>query len=163
MYVKALNQWVDSMDQGVLGKAKTAAKRRQKKWRLSPDEWETLAKLCAVLQVRRTSDHYFICSKINVCCTFQKYQDATLEFSQSKVPTISKVLPLFKTIQQHLEDALKDPDFAKDKSGQKYRGLKRGLKFGLDKMNHHLEKALVGDYPLLGAGECLITCALVFT
>ena len=151
------------MDQGVSGKAKTATKRRQKKCRLSPDEWETLAKLCVVLQVRCTSDHYLICSRVNACCTFQKYQDATLEFLQSKVPTISKVLPLFKTIQQHLEDALKDPDLTKDKSGQKYRGLKHGLKFGLDKMNYHLEKALVSDYPLLGTGECLITCALVFT
>ena len=66
-------------------------------------------------------------------------------------------------IQQHLEDALKDPDLAKDKSGQKHQGLKFGLKFGLDRMNHHLEKALVGDYPLLSTGECPITCALVFT
>ena len=32
-------------------------------------------------------------------------------------------------------------------------GLKRGLKAGLDKIEIHLEKALVGDYPLLGAGE----------
>jgi hypothetical protein len=152
------------MDQGVSGKAKTAAKRHQNKWRLSPDEWETLAKLCAVLQVCRMSDNYLICSRVNVHSAFQKYQDATLEFSQSKVPTISKVLPLFKMIQQHLEDALKDPELMKDKSGQKYRGLKRGLKFGLDKMNIHLEKALVGDYPLLGAGKCLISaCALVFT
>jgi hypothetical protein len=66
-------------------------------------------------------------------------------------------------IQQHLEDALKDPELAKDKSGQKYRGLKHGLQFGLDKMNIHLEKALVGDYPLLGAGKCPITHTLVFT
>ena len=66
-------------------------------------------------------------------------------------------------IQQHLEDVLKEPELVKDKSGQKYRGLKCGLKFGLDKMNIHLEKALVGDYLLLSARKCLITCALVFT
>ena len=149
------------MDQGISGKAKTAAKCHQKKWRLSPDEWETWAKLCAVLQVYCTSDHYLLCSRVNVCCTFQKYQDATLEFSQSKVPTISKVLPLFKMIQQHLEDALKDPNLTKDQSGQKYWGLKCHLKVGLEKMNCHLEKALVGDYPLLSAGECPITCELV--
>jgi len=53
-------------------------------------------------------------------------------------------------IQQHLKDALKDSDLIKDKSGQKYRGLKRGFQAGLDKINIHLEKALVGDYPLLG-------------
>jgi hypothetical protein len=43
----------------------------------------------------------------------KKFQDATLEFSQAKTPTISKVLPLYKMIQQHLEEALKDPDIAK--------------------------------------------------
>ena len=48
---QALNQWIDLMDRSLSGKAKAAAKRRQKKWRLSPDEWETLAKLCAVLKV----------------------------------------------------------------------------------------------------------------
>jgi hypothetical protein len=61
-------------------------------------------------------------------------------------------------IQQHLEDALKDPDLAKDKSGQKYRGLKHGFQTGLDKLNIHLEKALVGHHPLLGAGmKCSIS------
>jgi hypothetical protein len=81
------------------------------------------------------------------------FQDATLEFSQTKVPTISKVLPLFKMIQQHLQKALADPDLAKDRSGMKYRGLKTGLKCGLEKINTYIEKALVSDYPLLGAGE----------
>jgi hypothetical protein len=83
----------------------------------------------------------------------QKYQAATLEFSQTGTPTISKVLPLYKMIQQHLESALRDPDLIKDKSGQKYRGLKSGLKDGLNKINIHINNALVGDYPLLGAGE----------
>ena len=83
----------------------------------------------------------------------QKFQDVTLEFLQMKVPTISKVLPLFKMIQQHLEDSLRDPDLVKDKFGQKYCGLKSDIKVGLDKINIHLRKALVGDYPLLGAGK----------
>jgi hypothetical protein len=51
-------------------------------------------------------------------------------------------------IQQHLEKSLRDPDLIKDKSGQKCSGLK--------KINIHLEKALVGDYPLLRAGESLV-------
>ena len=72
----------------------------------------------------------------------QKFRDATLEFLQTKVPTISKVLPLFKMIQQHLEDSLRDPDLIKDKSGQKYCGLKSGIKAGLDKINIHLERLL---------------------
>ena len=92
---------------------------------------------------------------------YQIFQDATLEFSQIKVPTISKVLPLFKMVQQHLEDALRDPDLVKDKSSQKYRRLKHGLRAGLDKINIHLEKALVGDYPLLDAGEYFIYFNLI--
>jgi len=40
------------MDQLLSGKAKAAAKHHQKKWRLSPDEWDTLAKLCNILKVR---------------------------------------------------------------------------------------------------------------
>jgi hypothetical protein len=82
----------------------------------------------------------------------QIFQNATLEFSQTKVPTISKVLPLLKMVQQHLQVALEDPDLVKDRSGMKYRGLKHGFKAGLAKIDAHLEKALVGDYPLLGAG-----------
>ena len=84
----------------------------------------------------------------------QIYQDATSEFSQTKVPTISKVLPLLKAIQQHLQFSLKDPDLVKDKSGQIYRGLKSGLKAGLAKIDFYIAKALVGDYPLLGAHKC---------
>jgi hypothetical protein len=33
-----------------------------------------------------------------------------LEFSQTGTRTISKVLPLYKMIQQHLESTLRDPD-----------------------------------------------------
>ena len=58
-------------------------------------------------------------------------------------------------VQQHLQVALDDPDLNKDSSGMRYRGLKHGLKAGLNKINTHLEKALVGDYPLLGANEFL--------
>jgi hypothetical protein len=78
-----------------------------------------------------------------------------------KVPTICKVLLLFKTIQHHLEATLRDPDLAKDKSGQKCHGLKCGFKAGLNKINIHIEKALIGDYPLLGAGEFLIIYNLI--
>ena len=64
-------------------------------------------------------------------------------------------------IQHHLEMALRDPDLAKDKSGQKYCGLKSSFKAGLNKINIHLKKALVKNYPLLGADVFLIICNLV--
>jgi hypothetical protein len=64
------------------------------------------------------------------------------------VPTICKVLPLYKTIQKHLEVAILDPDLENDEA----YGLKGALEAGLAKIDLHLGKALVGDYPLLGAG-----------
>ena len=130
------------MDQSLLGKPKAAVKCHQKKWRLSPDEWETLAKLCAILKVSRQISGDWLLFKLMLYDVIQKFRDATLEFLQTKVPTISKVLPLFKMIQQHLEDLLRDPDLIKDKSGQKYCGLKSGIKAGLDKINIHLERLL---------------------
>jgi len=95
----------------------------------------------------------FIVAVIRLHIALQAFQDATLEFSQMKVPTISKILPLFKIIQLHLEKALKDPDLIKDKSSMKYWGLKTAFKCGLEKINIYLEKALAGDYPLLSAGK----------
>ena len=64
-------------------------------------------------------------------------------------------------IQHHLKMALRDPDLAKDKSGQKYHGLKCSFKAGLNKINIHLKKVLVRDYPFLGTGVFLIICNLV--
>jgi len=59
------------MDQSLTGKKKAAAKRRQKKWRLSPEEWEMLAKLCSVLEVQYCSARMFkhlliTCAEISV-------------------------------------------------------------------------------------------------
>jgi len=64
-------------------------------------------------------------------------------------------------IQQHLQNALQDPNLIKDKSGQKYCGLKCSLKAGLDKIKIQLVKALVGDYPLLGAGAFPVCVPLI--
>ena len=50
-------------------------------------------------------------------------------------------------IQQHFQNALEDPNLVKAKSGEKYWGLKSGLKVRLAKIDIYLEKALVGDYP----------------
>jgi hypothetical protein len=48
----------------------------------------------------------------------------------------------------HLEEAIQDPDLEDDTYG-----LKKALNAGLAKIDDHLGKALVGHYPLLGAGE----------
>ena len=59
------------MDQSLTRKKKAAAKHRQKKWRLSPEEWEMLVKLCLVLEVQYCSACMFkhlliMCTEISV-------------------------------------------------------------------------------------------------
>lgn len=44
------------MDQSLTGKMRAVARHHHQKWRLTPDEWETLAKLCAVLKVSSIFD-----------------------------------------------------------------------------------------------------------
>lgn len=41
-------------------------------------------------------------------------------------------------------------------------GLEDALTAGLNKLRIHMEKALVSDYPLLGAGECVFTVSEVY-
>ncbi|KIM83720.1 hypothetical protein PILCRDRAFT_7118 [Piloderma croceum F 1598] len=124
----ALNQWVDTMEQHLTGKAKATARHCQKKWDLSREEWEMLEKLCTVLE---------------------KYQEATLKFSTTTAPTICKVLPIYKAIQEHLKNILEDPNLA-NMQNAKYTKLKNAVREGLEKMDIYLAKALKGDYPLLG-------------
>jgi hypothetical protein len=137
------------MEQHLTGKAKATARRRQKKWGLSREEWEMLEKLCTVLEV---SSVVRLSAPITTLTDLaQKYQEATLEFSTTTAPTICKVLPIYKAIQEHLKNILEDPDIA-DMQNAEYAKLKNGVRAGLEKMDIHLAKALKGDYPLLGAG-----------
>ena len=72
-------------------------------------------------------------------------------------------ISLFPERRKQLKNAAKrDLDLVKDKSGQKYCGLKCSFKVGLNKMNIHLKKALIRDYPLLGAGDFLFICNLIY-
>jgi hypothetical protein len=137
------------MEQHLTGKAKATARRRQKKWSLFREEWEMLEKLCTVLEA---SGVVTLSAPIMVLTDpTQKYQEATLKFSTTATPTICKVLPIYKTIQEHLKDILMDPDLTNSQNTE-YAKLKNGVQAGLEKIDIHLAKALKGDYPLLGAG-----------
>ncbi|KAF9231663.1 hypothetical protein BU15DRAFT_55870 [Melanogaster broomeanus] len=121
----AVNYWVDQLDNGLRGKKKTAATRKKKKWHISHSEWELLERLCIVLQ-----DLY----------------DATLDFSVSGVPTITKPLPLYKFIEQKLQRAIEELTEDEDP-----HNLTDALTAGLEKLRKHLRKSLDSHYPLLGA------------
>jgi hypothetical protein len=63
------------------------------------------------------------------------------------MPTICKVLPLYKLIEEHLKRAKEDLELEDDPYG-----LARAIDAGLKKLDVYLNRALVSDYPLLGAG-----------
>ena len=107
------------MDQSLTGKKKAAAKRRREKWRLSPDEWDTLEKLCSVLEVIFALIGATRIAAKNPLWHLQKFQLATLELSKTNVPTICMVLPLYKMIQQHLMTTINNPDLREDTLGLK--------------------------------------------
>ena len=103
-----------------------------------------------VFHLRGASVYYHSANSCSPLQVGQKFQLATLELSKSKVPTICMVLPLYKMIERHLQTAIEDDDLRHEV----FLGLKNGLKAGLKKTRKHLDKALEGDYPLLGAGMC---------
>jgi hypothetical protein len=108
-----------------------------------------LEKLCTVLEV---SSVVRLSAPITMLTDLtQKYQEATLKFSMTTAPTICKVLPIYKAIQEHLKNILEDPNLA-NMQNAKYTKLKNAVWEGLEKMDIYLAKALKGDYPLLGTG-----------
>ncbi|KAJ7916606.1 hypothetical protein B0H13DRAFT_2323213 [Mycena leptocephala] len=77
---------------------------------------------------------------------FPVLQDTTLELSKKGVPTICKVLPLYKIVQEHLETSRNAIKPSEDTCN-----LRAAIAAGLAKLKIHVKKALVSDYPLIGA------------
>ncbi|KAG1781478.1 hypothetical protein EV702DRAFT_950554, partial [Suillus placidus] len=119
----AINLWVEHLDDGLTGKKRNMAVRKKKKWCLSLLDWEFLGRYSDILEVFHTS---------------------TLSLQKKGVPTICQTLPLYKQMEKHLEMHLKQVP-------NKWRvyGLTQALQAGLDKLWHHMDKALESDYPLL--------------
>ncbi|KIK73667.1 hypothetical protein PAXRUDRAFT_20611 [Paxillus rubicundulus Ve08.2h10] len=122
---EAINRWIDQLDQHLTGKKRKAAMLKKKKWHLSPGDWDFLERFAAVLIL---------------------FHSSILDLSKKGIPTICKLLPLYKHIEQrltaHLSRARKDFGFY---------GLNVAIGSGLHKLEHHMEMALKSDYPLLGA------------
>ncbi|KAJ7714918.1 hypothetical protein B0H16DRAFT_1701898 [Mycena metata] len=81
--MKAFDAFVNELPTGLRGKAAQVALNRKKKWEMSSTDWEFIDKLVKALEVLKL---------------------ATLEFSQKSVPTIAKVLPLYKLIEVKLTE-----------------------------------------------------------
>lgn len=76
----------------------------------------------------------------------QHLQNATVDLSKKGVPTICKVLPIYKTIEVHLVSAKVEANLHPDATFP----LEDALQAGLKKLRTYISKALKSDYPLLG-------------
>ncbi|KAF8172399.1 hypothetical protein K438DRAFT_1611914 [Mycena galopus ATCC 62051] len=121
----ALTRWNLELPRGLTGKKKAAAERKAARQYLSPRDFKDLRRITNVMEV---------------------IQDATLDLSKKGVPTICKVLPLYKVVQNHLEASLAAIPAADDTCN-----LRNAIRAGLAKLKIHTDNALVSDYPLLGA------------
>ncbi|KAJ6590812.1 hypothetical protein B0H10DRAFT_1628179, partial [Mycena sp. CBHHK59/15] len=119
----AFDVFVSKLPNGLTGKAKRVMQARKQKWEMSSGDWEFVDKLVKALEV------------LKLC---------TLEFSKKSVPTITKVLPLYKLMEvtltalamMHKED---EPT------------LSAALLAGAAVATKYFSNALCGDYVLLGA------------
>ncbi|KAJ6482352.1 hypothetical protein DFH09DRAFT_950161 [Mycena vulgaris] len=121
----ALTRWNAELTRNLTGKKKAAATRKAKRLHLSPRDFDDLRKIADVMSI---------------------LQEATLNLSKKGVPTICKVLSLYKIIEQHLASKLADID-----SDDDLCNLGPAIQAGLVKLRTHTQKALVSDYPLVGA------------
>ncbi|KAJ6504065.1 hypothetical protein C8R47DRAFT_1247754, partial [Mycena vitilis] len=121
----ALTRWNAELPRGLTGKKKSAAERKAKRQHLSTRDFRDLQRITDVMEV---------------------IQDATLDLSKKGVPTICKILPLYKVVQNHLEASLASISAFDDTCN-----LRKAIEAGLAKLRIHTDKALISDYPLLGA------------
>ncbi|KAF8189167.1 hypothetical protein K438DRAFT_1493839, partial [Mycena galopus ATCC 62051] len=121
----AFNVFVSELPNGLTGKAKRVAQARKKKWEMSSGDWEFV-------------------DKLNVPDTRQVLKLCTLEFSKKSVPTITKVLPLYKLMEVTLTTLA-------TKHKEDEPTLSAALLAGAAVATKYISNALFGDYVLLGA------------
>ncbi|KAJ7035955.1 hypothetical protein C8F04DRAFT_499685 [Mycena alexandri] len=119
----ALDSYVNDLPSGLTGKPRRVAQARKKKWEMSSWDWEFVSKLVKGLEV------------LKLCM---------LEFSRKGVPTITKVLPLYKLVEVTLtalatKHAVDEPR------------LRGALRAGAAVATKYISNALVGDYALLAS------------
>lgn len=81
----------------------------------------------------------------------QIFYQAMLDLSKAHMPTICKVLPLYKLIQECLNHAIDDLRIEPNP----YL-LQDAFQAGQDKLTKYLTKALISDYTILGAGTRML-------
>ncbi|KAJ7818440.1 hypothetical protein B0H14DRAFT_3739980 [Mycena olivaceomarginata] len=108
----ALNAFVADTARGLTGKAKAAALATKKKWEMHSSDWEFIDKLMDALEVLRA---------------------VTLELSRKGVPTICKILPLYKLVRAGLASLADEHEFEEPQ-------IARALRAGSEKAKHMLAR-----------------------
>lgn len=117
--------------------------RKQRKWSLNPGDWAFPEYLINTLAVR----HHAL-SGVRRPISTQAFYSSTLDLSKKGVPTVCKMLPLYK----HTGRCLKHHQTRAHKDFSPYN-LDGAITLALLKLERYAKKALESDYPLLGAGE----------
>ena len=71
----------------------------------------------------------------------------------SGVPTLCMVLPVFKSLEVHLQAQISTLTASFRRSEDEFR-IVDAVQLGLDKLSIYLAKATASDYHLLAVGEC---------
>jgi len=152
----ALNRWIQEMNWGLTSKKKAAATQKSKQLYLSPIDWDNLKLISNVLDVRPFN---FSCFLYSLLVAPQQLHQATLDFSKKEVPTISKLLVLYKAIKEHLVACTVRLTGLKSVESCNIQGA---IEAALKKLRSDMMKALESDYPLLSVGMYILhNCMLV--
>ncbi|KZV76175.1 hypothetical protein PENSPDRAFT_558246, partial [Peniophora sp. CONT] len=129
----AINAYLESLPNGLSGKKKAAALAKQKKLSVSVAGWEMIDTMVNILKVRTS---------------LYALSQGTRDLSMSGVPTLCMVLPIFKSLEEHLQTQISTLTESFKRTEDEFR-IVDAVKLGLDKLSVYLEKATNSDYHLL--------------
>ncbi|VDC00043.1 unnamed protein product [Peniophora sp. CBMAI 1063] len=123
----AIAAYLESLPNGLSGKKKTAALTKQKKWTVSVSGWEMIDTMIDILK---------------------PFEQGTRDLSMSGVPTLCMVLPIYKSLEEHLKAQISALTVSFEDTEDEFK-IVNAVKLGLDKLSIYLEKAVKSDYHLL--------------
>jgi hypothetical protein len=110
---------------------------------LNEDEWKTLGEIADVLEV--WVDDFIVTTFSNLQLPQQPFTEVTLQMSQSKVPTIPFMLPLYQKMEKHLE--------AVSISWEHSFKIQHAARQGLTKLKKYSTPAKLHHSYILGTGK----------
>lgn len=148
---KAINAYIDQLDSNLSPNSKEGrlARRLKARWSLSHNDWSALEELREILEVgfAITQPHQ-LCSYVQ-----QVFNAITLEFSETSIPSICRLLPLYKASEATLKKYIAHYD----RYGDPYKFLP-ALKDALAKQKKYIDRAVKSKFVLIGTGKSFGSC-----